>query len=286
MTEALALTARDVHFDFAQTPSPWIPSEPVATHVMNVLHVMLPEGERYFVRLFAEALPLITDEQLAEQVRGFIGQEAMHARSHEAGCDYLRANGIDPDPAVAPFTWLFDRILGDRGYTGRRRQVWLLEQLSIVAAVEHFTAVMGSWVISAKGLDRAGADPVMLDLLRWHGAEEVEHRSVAWDLWTHLDGRYRRRAVALFWVATVMPWMWVRSVRYLVTTDPTCKVRSTRAAAWALVRAHRKGILPSFLMFALQLPLYLAPSYHPRNHGSTEEAVAYLGRSPAALAAG
>ena len=38
-----------------------------------------------------------------------------------------------------------------------------------------------------------GSDPVMLDLLRWHGAEEVEHRSVAFELFQHVSGSYVRR---------------------------------------------------------------------------------------------
>ncbi|MDQ1042286.1 putative metal-dependent hydrolase [Streptomyces sp. V4I2] len=44
-----------------------------------MLHLMLPELERWFVRTFEQALPLITDDRLREDVRGFIGQEAKHA---------------------------------------------------------------------------------------------------------------------------------------------------------------------------------------------------------------
>jgi predicted metal-dependent hydrolase len=38
--------------------------------------------------------------------------------------------------------------------------------------------VLGQWVIQNRGLDYAGTDPVMLDLSRWHDAEEIEHRSL------------------------------------------------------------------------------------------------------------
>jgi uncharacterized protein len=33
--------------------------------------------------------------------------------------------------------------------------------------------------------DAIGTDPVMLDMLRWHGAEEVEHKAVAFDTMKH-----------------------------------------------------------------------------------------------------
>ncbi len=57
--------------------------------------------------------------------------------------------------------------------------------------------MLGDWALNATALDAAGADPTMMDLLRWHGAEEVEHRAVAFDLFTHLDGRYLRRVCAM-----------------------------------------------------------------------------------------
>jgi len=45
------------------------------------------------------------------------------------------------------------------------------------------------WVLDADGLDEA-MHPMMLDLVRWHGAEEVEHRCVAFDVYQHLGGGY------------------------------------------------------------------------------------------------
>ncbi len=61
----------------------------MATHTMNVLHIMLPPGERWFCDVYREALPLITDDKLRDDVKGFIGQEATHARAHDVARDYL-----------------------------------------------------------------------------------------------------------------------------------------------------------------------------------------------------
>ncbi|WP_278257989.1 metal-dependent hydrolase [Nocardioides convexus] len=83
------------------------------------------------------------------------------------------------------------------------------------------TAFLGNWVLNSPGLDRLRADPRMLDLIRWHGAEEVEHRHVAYDLFDHLDGRYLRRVRAYVFAAAGIVYLWARSARYLLQHDST-----------------------------------------------------------------
>jgi hypothetical protein len=39
--ERLVLEARDVDFDWAKLPFHYVPNEPFATHVLNVLHLLL-----------------------------------------------------------------------------------------------------------------------------------------------------------------------------------------------------------------------------------------------------
>lgn len=280
--ENLVLTPRDVHFDWSAVPLHWVPGEPLATHVINTLHLVLPEGERWFVHVFKQALPYIADDKVRADVLGFIGQEAVHAEAHQGAADHLTAQGIDVRPFVAQIGWIFRSLLGDRDLTGAARHQWLLERLAIVAAVEHFTAVLGQWVLDAAALDRAGADPTMLDLLRWHGAEEVEHRSVAFDLYMHLDGRYVRRVRTMFVVAPVLGWLFGRSARWLMRHDPTAP---GRASLRGYRRAGRLGLLPRPGQLLPATWRYLPRRYHPSQEGSTSKAVAYLASSPAASAA-
>jgi predicted metal-dependent hydrolase len=47
----------------------------------------------------------------------------------------------------------------------------------------------------------------------------------------------------------------------------------------------KRGLLPSTRAMARSVPRYLARGYHPSQEGSTEQAVAYLASSPAAVAA-
>ena len=100
------LHARDVEFDLSQTPLHWIPGSPVSSNMITVLNLLLPEGERWFVETFNEALPLIKDERLATAMRGFVGQEAMHAEVHDRAVEnWLRRHGVDP-------TGYLDAVLG------------------------------------------------------------------------------------------------------------------------------------------------------------------------------
>ena len=156
--EAHAINARDVHFDFDVVPMHYIPGEALATHIINVMHLVLPEGERAMAQCLAEALPLIDDERLREEVVGFIGQEAMHASSHEGA---RRAPAIDRARRRAVCrgrsAWLVDRILGDHGLTGRAEQEWLRERLGLFAGMEHFTAVLGRMAAQRRQSSRSAA---------------------------------------------------------------------------------------------------------------------------------
>ena len=282
LEEQVVLHARDVKFDWSSLPTHWIPGEPQVTHTLNVLHLALPEGERWFVDLFKQALPLIKDVKLRDDVAGFIGQEAVHAEAHTGAADHLEAQGVRVRPFVAQMEWLFRKLLGDRGLKGKAREEWLVERLAVVAAIEHYTAFLGQWVLDAKPLDTAGADKTMLDLLRWHGAEEVEHRAVAYDLYQHLDGRYSRRARTMVLVTPVLAWVFLRGTRFLMANDPASRGK----ASWRTYRrASKQGLLPTRRQLAHEVRPYFQRAYHPSQTGNTDQAVAYLASSPAALAA-
>ncbi|MGW5725525.1 metal-dependent hydrolase [Nocardia beijingensis] len=282
--EAHAINARGVRFDFDSVPMHYIPGEVLATHIVNVMHLVLPEGERAMAAALSEALPCIEDERLREEVVGFIGQETMHASSHEAARRHLQSIGLGVDCYVAKIAWLVDRVLGDHGLGGRAKQQWLKERLGLFAGMEHYTAVLGEWLLDAEVLEARGMHPAMLDLVRWHGAEEVEHRSVVFDAYMYLDGGYARRVrTALLAAATLLP-LFVFSAAYLYRSDPSPD--KGRFWLWQFWRATRRGVIPSWTVFFTELPRYLRPGFHPSQLGSMDTALRYLAHSPAARAAG
>jgi uncharacterized protein len=252
-----------------------------------VLHLLLPAGERWFVHVYKQTLPLVEDdERLYREVKGFMGQEAVHAYSHQGVLDrQMLAQGLGPRPLTDRIEWMFKRILGDRcpvQFVPRRR--WLVFRIGIIAAIEHYTAALGQWILDARALDDAGADPTMMDLLRWHGAEEVEHRSVAFDVYEHVAGRYWLRFVAFFIGVLAMPLMVYAGAVYLCRADPALKGVRPRIRDYR--RAVRRGLFPSNRFMASAARAYLRRDYHPSAECSTRRALDYLAVSPAARAAG
>lgn len=276
---------RMVRFDWSETPAHWIPDDPFASHVINVLHLLLPAGERWFIEVVARVRPEIDDPELQEAVRPFIQQESWHAQAHQYVLDALAAQGIDS----RPYTDKLDRMFS--GFVAASHpnwppwaQRWMERRnLAAVSAIEHFTAVLGHWILTHHALDDDGADPQMLDLLRWHGAEEVEHRAVVFDVHAAVGGSWMQRVTTMLTVGPSLTLWWITGARFLIRHDPQWTGPGPRWRDY--FRAARQGHLPTFREIFGRLPNYIRPGYHPSQEFSTETALEYLAHSPAAKAA-
>ena len=285
------LQQRRVQFDWSRTPLHWLPREPFTSHFINEINLLLPAGEFWFCKLYNQALPLVKDAKLREDVQGFIRQEAMHARAHDGAiAEYLSTHGIETESYMRRMNWLFEVVLADAPF-GRKlprlvQRQWLLFRLGLVAAIEHMTCVLGKYALDNKTWDERGADPVLLDLIRWHGAEEVEHRCVAFDLYQHLGGSYPTRYYLMTISFPVVFGLWVAGAAHLMRQDPLLAgKRPSLLRPWIWLEWQRQakaGLLPSVFWLAGQELRYLNPWYHPEREASTAQALAYLDNSPAA----
>ena len=285
------LPQRRVRFDWSDTPLEWIPGQPFASHFINEINLLLPAGEFWFCRVYSQALPLITDDALRADVQAFMRQEAMHARAHGGAiAEYLNAHGIETESNTRQEDWLFQTLLADapfgRALPAPLQRRWLVFRLGIIAAVEHMTCVLGRYALHNTAWDEAGADPTLLDLLRWHGAEEIEHRNVAFDLYRHLGGGYvSRYYLACIAMPTIFG-LWAHGAAHIMRQDPRFADRRPSALRpWIWLewqRQSRRGHLPSLPWLMRRELSFFRPDYDPRDEASTEEALAYLERSPAA----
>jgi predicted metal-dependent hydrolase len=280
------IQARKVHFDVNGIPAHWIPDHPVASHMVSLLNIVLPAAERWFVATYNEALPLVRDPKLAEDIRGFIGQEATHADTHDQVLrEYMDANGIDVAPILELVEYVFEKMLAPSDTADPRRRLnQLCDRLWLIAAIEHYTAVLGDFSLNC-AWDDHGADPTIVDLFRWHGSEEVEHRMVAHDVATYFRDSYFDRIRAMSIAVGMMFFFFQRGAWFLVKSDPSLDVGWVRMQRMRM-RDSKLRLLPIFRkLFGSNTFMYFRPSFSPEQMGSTAQAVAYLASSPAARAA-
>lgn len=289
-----AIIPRDVKFDWDQSELHWIRDDAFSSHAINEFSYLLTSGEKFFCRVFREALPLVTDDRLRADVVAFIKQEAVHSRAHHESIEgYLKRLGIDGGDFERHNTVLFDRWLasepdGCKLPKALQRQ-WLVARVGVVAAVEHFTAALGTFVLEAESWERDGADPVVADLFRWHGAEEIEHRTVAYDLYCHLGGRWPLRVLLMAIVMPVLVQRMGAGIAQLMRQDPAFREADAsllRPAFWrAWDQGGARGNVPAPGWFARHALRFLKPGYHPVHEASTEQALAYIAGSPGVRAA-
>ncbi|MFC7754376.1 metal-dependent hydrolase [Tsukamurella soli] len=277
--------ARNVKFDWSNTPLEWIPGQPVASDIISILHLILPEGERWFCEVYNEALPFVKDEDLARTMRGFIGQEAMHAESHDKAVgEFLEARGLDTAPILRQFEYIFRKMLAPRSqHSDKAKYNDMVQRLWLIAAVEHYTAILGVFALN-NAWDEYGVDPTMADICRWHGAEEVEHRSVAHDVATYFDPSYLHRCRAMIIGVVFLVLALHRCAGFMVRSDSTYDYSYPRLW-WEFLKGSHRNILPKLRMVVKFTLIYFKPSFDPASIGSTAQAVAYLATSPAARAA-
>lgn len=155
----------------------------VNTHILNSLNLFLPPFEELLCRVFKAQLANLKDPYLADQVRGFVGQEASHSKAHAKFCDTLRAQGYEIDAYIGFMDWIFKNVL----------EKWLGEKVTVATAAgfEHYTDLLVLLILDSNFLDHA--EPRAKEFFAWHAAEEVEHNAVAYELLRGIDDGYALR---------------------------------------------------------------------------------------------
>lgn len=284
---------RKVKFDWEKTPVDWIPNQPYASYFINEINNILPAGEFWFCRLYNKVLPEITDEKLKQDVQAFIRQEAMHAVAHtSANKEYLSQRNIDIQRNLDIMDFLFNKALADKPFGKEVPKIldhqWDLFRLGVIATVEHMTCVLGKYALYNKRWEELGADPEMIDLIKWHGSEEIEHRTVAFDLYRHLGGGYIARYYMSVAVIVGVLGLWVDGAAHIMGQDPRFADKKPSLfrpwvwMEWYKISRQDNQVLPNPIWLVAQQIDYLMPWYDPVKEGNTQDAVNYLNNSPAA----
>ena len=219
---------RDLTFGFDPDDDPvWNHAAPEFVAAANGVSLMMPFIEPYFVASIRRVLGDL-EPDLGAVADAFARQEMQHQREHKGFNKVLLAR--------------FPRLAGVEDHM-RRTYRWLSRtrstrfNLAFAASSETIAFSLARWTSDHLAEFMRGGDRLATDLFLWHLAEEVEHKSVAFDVWAAVDGsrwRYARAGALslalLAWfnlVSTLSmlrsegrlryPWTWLRLVRLSVS---------------------------------------------------------------------
>ena len=283
--DEVALRPREVYFEWDKSPLHWIPGDPYGSHVITALNLLLPTAERWFSKLLSDALEYVRDEHLREEIIGFIGQESVHAQTHDRVLvEYLARRGIDPQPFLDQLEWVagqYDQRISKATPQNKRKA--LASGTHALCAAEHFTGVFGHWALN-NSWDQLNVDPTLCDLYRWHATEEVEHRHVSYNVAKYFGMDYVAQAAAGALVSLAFFAIMFRGTKFLVHADPTLPNLGYFRIYMKMRASGKRGGVPKTGYVVRAAMRMFRRDYHPLNEGNTAQAVAYLATSPAARA--
>jgi predicted metal-dependent hydrolase len=267
----LTITPRDRRFggDCAAQRL-WHGGRVEATAIYNALSATFPRGEAFFVdsvRAFRDgAAP-----RLAEEIKAFTTQEVIHSREHLA----------------------FNRRAADAGYDLAKLDARVEKRLALTKtkppivslaatmALEHFTAILAHQLLSNPA-HLKHADPDAAELWRWHAAEEIEHKGVAYDTWLHATRawprtkRWKVKAKVMLFITRNFVVDRTAGALELMRQDGVVGVR-----AWALLLWYlwvRPGM---FRKIAGAWVRFFLPGFHPWDEDDRALLRAYEAAQPA-----
>jgi predicted metal-dependent hydrolase len=229
----------------------------ILSHLAAALSAVFPDGEDFFVRSVRAFRDRIDDPELARQVSGFIGQEAMHGREHRAFNDRLDALGY-PTKRVERLT--------RRALTLRERAVPPEANLALTAALEHFTATLAELLLRDEEVQSQFGHDEVRNLFLWHALEESEHKAVAFDVYRAVGGTERMRVWTMRGLRIGFVAFMAVQIAVSLALDPATYRRGNLRRSW---RRFRRSPLMSRELWH-RLKDYDRPDFHPDHRDTTE----------------
>ena len=249
----LAITVRDRRFGRNSAQARWwMGGDPIATAWFNALSATFPRGEALFieaVKRFRDGAP----PRLAAEIRAFVKQEIHHTREHLAFNRAAEEAGHD----LSAIDRRVEALIGE--VYAKPPIAWL----GVTMALEHFTAMFAHEFLSHPE-HFAGADGEQAELWRWHAAEEIEHKGVAYDTWLHATAGWSRwkrwKIKALLMLVTTRNFLRNRfaDALELLAQDGITGWRARAGLAWYLL--GKPGVLRRVLPAWCA---YFLPFFHP-----------------------
>ncbi|MDV2081154.1 metal-dependent hydrolase [Marinobacter xestospongiae] len=256
---------RHMKFDFnAQDADPnfYLNAE-LASAYFEALSIFLTYGEDLVIDTARYHRDFLTDPVLKQRVTSLIGQEALHSKVHEEWNEILKEHRF-PVPLY--------RFLAENVFNYGFKRFPHRLQLSLMAGIEHFTAVLAEFMMKHEDHFFHSEDEKQRGLWMWHMLEEAEHKDIAYDVYQELSGSYPLRisgfALALFTIWFLVPLggvaiPFLRKPRNLVSLS----FWKDAKRSLGLLIGRKNGVYGSTLGHVFD---YLRPDFHPNDHDTSE----------------
>jgi predicted metal-dependent hydrolase len=233
----------------------WLFNNYFATHFINSMHVVFPDGEKFFIRSVKNFFDQIEDPALKERVKAFIGQEAQHMAQHKSFWEVLRKESDAVDQFL-PFynRWGYEYFeeFSNR-FTGGKLG------LSVTVALEHYTAIFAESALEYDSRLLQNFPPEMKAMLQWHAAEEIEHKAVAFDVLKEVDDDYLLRIAGMILGTFSLSFFILTGQLVFLINDKNIDISSIPNQLFNFLQRAT----PLFTNIANHVLDYLRPDFHP-----------------------
>ena len=237
------ITVRQMDFTFPEDIDPvCVEGEPEESYGSIGFSLLLPYLEPYLIRTMKQAKSHVSDPELLADMGKFSAQEGQHYRQHRRFNDVIRTKGFD---RLKEFE---DELDADyRRFTSTKS---LKFNLAYAEGFEAFTTATARFSFEQGFAE--GMHPAVRDLFAWHLVEELEHRTVAFDVYDHVCGRYFYRLFVGLFAQWHMLRFTFRVARYMLDADVEALPKyGGRAGRRARLRKQRamaaRHLLPKVL---------------------------------------
>lgn len=258
--------------DFSSVRAHWSPHIEFVQRA-NASSIIPSYVEPYLVKVMLKAKQELgpDERELIEELTIFVRQEAQHCKLHNAFNERLRASGY-------PELEHFERQL-EADLNGFLETKSLKFNLAYADGFEALGKLGASMWFDVYKKYLVGADKDVVDLWRWHMAEEYEHREVAFKVYQRLYGRgdilngWLYRVYGFLFAVVHLMGFGKRVGKYLLDRDRESMTPEEREASVArekeFARTTGKRAMP-------ELFKVLSPFYDPGRAEAPADALPYL----------
>ena len=226
------------------------------------LSATFPRGEAEFinsVKLFEDQ---ITDPKLKAEVADFAAQEAHHSLQHKLVNKQFTSLGYRIEHIESEI----DKKIAERvaSWSNEKR-------LMRTVCAEHVTAVMAHHILEYPDVFNPSPESLK-NLLQWHAIEEIEHKSVAFDVYMHCVGDIGKLKRHYIWFTFFEFPMSVYAItKYLIRKLGHTSSRQERKEMRQFLFGKEGSIRSMWSLYTQ----FLKKGFHPWSHDDSALATQY-----------